>query len=97
MRSAAFFIIGAAMCGEPLSGLAQLHAQTRPPAKKGKSDTPKVGAVPKAVREAFQLDNYYTKYANVSGLPVVASKTVDDRAVASAALIVKNMLGERPD
>jgi len=58
---------------------------------------PKVGPVPKAVRDGWKLDAYYTKYADASGVPVVASKNVDDKALAVAADIIKKMLSGRPD
>ena len=62
-----------------------------------KNTLPKVGAVPEGVRADWKLDDFYTKYADAAGLPVVASKQVDDRALAVAAYIVTKMLAARPD
>ena len=62
-----------------------------------KNGLPKVGAVPDDVRADWKLDDSYTKYASAAGLPVVASKQVDDRALAVAAYITSKMLAARPD
>lgn len=62
-----------------------------------KNGLPKVGVVPDDIRADWKLDDYYTKYASAAGLPVVASKQVDDRALAVAAYITSKMLAARPD
>lgn len=56
-----------------------------------------VGAVPKSLRAEWKLDRFYTKYADAGGLPVLASRRVDDRALAVAASIVIGMTSRRPE
>lgn len=56
-----------------------------------------VGAVPKPVRKAFELDDHYQKYIDVYGLPLVGSERVSDAALREAAWIVRRMVGHRPD
>lgn len=58
---------------------------------------PKVGSVQAELRERLSLADHYEKHADADGLPVVASKKVDDRALAVAAVIVNKMLATRPD
>lgn len=53
--------------------------------------------VPKSVREKFSLSDFYQKYVDVGGLPVVGSAKVSDAAVREAAWIVEKMVGHRPD
>ncbi len=56
-----------------------------------------VGPVPGVVRERLELDNFYQKYVNIGGLPVVGSKNVTDAAIREAAWIVDKMLADRKD
>lgn len=62
-----------------------------------KAEPPKVGAVPAKVRENLKLGDFYAKHADAKGLPVVASKAVDDRALLAAADILNRMIATRPD
>jgi alpha-glucosidase len=92
-RIALVLLVGAVGAGARPGAVAQPKGKDAP-----KADAlPKVGAVPEAARKGWKLDAYYSKYADAGGLPVVASKNVDDRAVAVAAYVVTNMLAERPD
>ncbi|MCG8651228.1 MAG: peptidylprolyl isomerase [Pirellulales bacterium] len=56
-----------------------------------------VGPVPGPIRSRFVLDDFYQKYLDVGGLPVVGSHRVSDAAIAEAAWIVQQMIGHRPD
>jgi hypothetical protein len=96
MRAFAFIVVFLGLGSGQLPDSAALRIQDKSQ-KKDKPEAPKVGPVPKAVRQNFKLDDYYTKHADVVGLPVVASKNVDDSAVKVAAEIVTKMLSERPD
>jgi cyclophilin family peptidyl-prolyl cis-trans isomerase len=60
-------------------------------------DEPGVSAVPDKIREVFQLDEFYAKYLDVGGLPVVGSARVSEPALREAAWIVRQMIGHRPD
>ncbi|HUR55194.1 MAG TPA: hypothetical protein VMZ71_13755 [Gemmataceae bacterium] len=57
----------------------------------------KVGPIPDAVRTEFKLDAFYGKYTDAGGVPVIASKKVNDRALVMAAWVVTRMTAERPD
>ncbi len=58
---------------------------------------PEVGPVPKALRKSLKLDGFYMKHVDATGLPVVGSKQVDDRALLAAAELLDKLLKERPD
>jgi len=96
MKIAGFFTFAIALGSGQFPGPAVPCAQGKA-LKQDNTESPKVGPVPKAVRKNFKLDDYYAKHADVTGLPVVASKNVDDSAVRVAAEIVAKMLSERPD
>ncbi len=53
--------------------------------------------VPEDVRAEFQLADFYQKYIELSGLPVVGSEQLSDAALLEAAWIVRNVLAERED
>jgi hypothetical protein len=53
--------------------------------------------VPDSVRDSYQLDPFYQKYANAAGIPVVASEKPVDRALHLACLLVNEMLSKRRD
>lgn len=74
---------------------APLAAQQKATPKK--AAPPKVGPIPAEVRENWKLDDFYSKYASADGLPIVASKKVNDKALTVAADVVTNMLAGRPD
>jgi len=47
--------------------------------------------------EAMKAPEFYGKYVDAGGYPVLASKTVDDYALKEAAYLIEMMLRERPD
>ena len=53
--------------------------------------------LPDNIRSENKLDNFYQKYTNALGLPVIGSKNVSNNALDEAAWIVKQMLGHRKD
>lgn len=52
---------------------------------------------PEEVIMKFNLSNFYKKYCDAGGLPVVSSEKVADCALLEAAWIVTNMIGHRPN
>lgn len=48
-------------------------------------------------RDREEARKFYEKYVEVSGLPVVAAKVVDDRALIRTMEIVRGLLAGRPD
>ncbi|MHC4957265.1 MAG: hypothetical protein ACYTGN_02735 [Planctomycetota bacterium] len=58
---------------------------------------PAVGPVPDKLRKRLGLSPFYAKHIDAGGLPVLASKKVDDRALVAAAELVNLMLKDRPD
>ena len=46
---------------------------------------------------ALEVPDYYSKFVSASGYPIVASKSVDDRALLEAAYLIDLMLAKRPD
>jgi hypothetical protein len=45
----------------------------------------------------LKVPEYYSKFVSASGYPIVASKSVDDRALLEAAYLIDLMLAKRPD
>jgi hypothetical protein len=45
----------------------------------------------------LKIHGYYSKFVSASGYPIVASKSVDDRALLEAAYLIDLMLAKRPD
>ncbi|MCB1098861.1 MAG: DUF5050 domain-containing protein [Verrucomicrobiae bacterium] len=64
-----------------------------------KADADGVIPVPQAIRDAFEIkdDGFYQKYLDASGLPILASEKVDDRALFEARDIIIHMLAGRDD
>ena len=60
-------------------------------------DTPKVGPVPDAVREAFKLDAFYKKHVDYHGFPILSSEKVSDAALLEARHLIDQMLKDRRD
>jgi len=56
----------------------------------------KVGPVPDALREEFELSPFYQKHLDVRGLPILGSAKVSDAALREAAWIVRKMLSAHP-
>jgi hypothetical protein len=46
---------------------------------------------------SLKLDEFYTKYVEASGYPIVSSAQVNDYALKEAAYLIDMMLAERPD
>jgi alpha-glucosidase len=63
----------------------------------GNEPEPRVGAVPKELREQLKLDPFYQKYTSAGGLPVLSSDKVSDKALLEAAHLITQMLAERED
>lgn len=55
------------------------------------------GRVPDEVRNEFNLDQFYQKYAAVAGFPILASSNVTDYAMSEAAWLIRNMMDGRDD
>ena len=50
----------------------------------------KVTAVPAAVAKKYNIDTkWYKKYTTVKGIPIIASKKVNSRALTKAAAVTK--------
>jgi cyclophilin family peptidyl-prolyl cis-trans isomerase len=58
---------------------------------------PRPGPVPADLRAQLKLDDFYQKYVDVGGLPVLGSAKVSDNALCEAAWIVRQMLAGRDD
>lgn len=56
-----------------------------------------VTAVPAAVRQRLNLSNFYQKYADANGLPIVTSNSPVDETLIRACELVKEMTQERDD
>lgn len=56
-----------------------------------------VTTVPAAVRQRLNLSNFYQKYADADGLPIVTSNNPPDEALIRACELVKEMTMERDD
>ena len=64
------------------------------PAARGEAT---VGPIPEEMRRGLKLDDFYQKYIDAGGLPVVGSAKVSDHAILEAVWIVRHMLANRPD
>lgn len=56
-----------------------------------------VSPVSDEIRETFKLDPFYQKQLLIRNFPIVASAKVSDAAIAEAGVIVRGMIGNRPD
>lgn len=56
-----------------------------------------VSAVPEAVRDALDLDAFYEKYVDATGLAVLGSGKPSDESLRLACQLLNNMLGKRDD
>jgi len=53
----------------------------------------KVISVPTNIKKAYQINTvWYKKYTHVKGIPIIASKKVDSRALIKAAAVTSKML-----
>ena len=76
-------------CLTPLAAL--------PPALHALVQKPEVGPVPTAIRQEFKLAEFYQKYLDADGLPIVGSEKVSDAALLECAWIIGHMLEHRPE
>ena len=56
-----------------------------------------VTGVPRDVRNHYQLDNFYQKYTNAYGIPILSSYQTRDSALTRACYVVRFMLADRED
>jgi hypothetical protein len=56
-----------------------------------------VNVIPPSLREQYELDPFYQKYADANGIPVVGSDKPADSALTLACMLVEEMLAERRD
>ena len=57
------------------------------------SSAAKVTAVPVKIKKAYEINTtWYKKYTHVKGIPIIASKKVNDRALLKATAVTKKML-----
>ncbi len=56
-----------------------------------------VGQVPQSVRERWRLSDFYQKYTDHQGLPIVSSEKVSEEALLEAKHLVRSMLKGRDD
>ncbi len=64
---------------------------------KDQASAPKVGPVPKKLREERKLDPFYTKYVDYKGYPILGSEKVSDMALLEARYLIGWMLADRDD
>ena len=60
-------------------------------------DLAAVTAPPEAVRQQFQLADFYQKWTDLDGFPIVSSGAVRDTALREARWLIHKMIGHRPD
>ena len=56
-----------------------------------------VTAPPDAVRQQFGLADFYQKWTDLDGFPIVSSDAVRDTALREARWLIHKMIGHRPD
>ncbi|WP_437519975.1 hypothetical protein WME79_25605 [Sorangium sp. So ce726] len=56
-----------------------------------------VGPVPEAIRQAWDVDPFYQKYADANGIPVMSSNAPSDASVELACRLVIEMVSMRDD
>jgi xylan 1,4-beta-xylosidase len=57
----------------------------------------RVGPVPAAIREKFELDPFYQKHVDAGGLSILSSSQVSDAGLLEAAYLIDQMLANRED
>ena len=60
-------------------------------------DLAAVAAPPEAVRQQFGLADFYQKWTELDGFPIVSSAAVRDTALREARWLIHKMIGHRPD
>lgn len=80
------------------------HSQsTKSDGSENNSDLPRVTAPPESLFQKYRETDrdaarqFYTKYIDLRGMPVIASAAVDDSALQRTYFIVTHMLAGRPD
>lgn len=56
-----------------------------------------VAEIPDALRQSYDLDPFYTRFADAGGIPIVSSDSPVDEALTRACRIVLDMTSTRPD
>jgi hypothetical protein len=56
-----------------------------------------VGPVPAALRQSWDIDPFYQKYANANGIPILTSSQPPDNTLVLACQLVLEMVGKRDD
>jgi len=56
-----------------------------------------VGAVPDALRQEWDVDPYYQKYADANGIPILTSNAPPDNTLVLACKLVLEMVSQRDD
>src|SRR5215469_17361757 len=84
--------------------VAPCHSQsTRTGTSEDSGDLPRVTAPPESLFQKYReadrdvARQFYTKYIDLKGMPVIASAAVDDSALQRTYYIVTHMLAGRPD
>jgi hypothetical protein len=73
-------------------------ALAAPRAAVARDQAAEVKAVPGEIRERFKLKgDFYAKYVDAEGIPILSSATVNDAALLEARYVVLNMLRGRED
>jgi hypothetical protein len=57
----------------------------------------KIGPVPAALRQSWDIEPYYTQYADANGIPILTSDAPPDSAIDLACRLVIEMVSERDD
>ena len=57
----------------------------------------KIGPVPAALRQSWDIEPYYTQYADANGIPILTSDSPPDNAIDLACRLVIEMVSERDD
>src|SRR5687768_11409124 len=61
------------------------------------NSAPTVQPVPEKLRQELELANFYQKYVDAGGLPVLGSSNVSDHALLEARWILLRMLQHKPE
>ena len=53
--------------------------------------------MPNDVRSLYKLDNFYQRYTNAYGIPILSSNKVQDKSLKRACYVVRFMMADRED
>jgi hypothetical protein len=56
-----------------------------------------VAPIPEALRQAYMLQPFYTRYADAKGVPIIASDAPSDEAMRRACMLVEDLIGVHDD